>query len=270
MNECKFVFGFFFVIEMSRGVVNDGDMSVLSNKVSSMQAKLHYLRETEENLDRLCKAMRENYKLARKSPSNEFYSYVTRDDLLDVFGKESVILTVRNCDTVRQGKIKDEDESVQRTLRVNGRWKTVDVRLVTTDGEVAQQTECSSEEPETDVEMSGKSGTSTQPAPNSNVIGNRRRRRKPERLELKDEDCTIEIDEPKSTSLTEEEQELEERRITAKTLLGYRPPLKQRKRNFDEDWLECRYKMVIYSNPFHSNEFFSVQLQRRLQIVRIH
>lgn len=224
-----------------RGVVNDGDMSVLSNKVSSMQAKLNNLRETEENLDRLCKAMRENYKQARKNPSNEFYSYVTRDDLLDVFGKDSVILTVRNCDTIRRSKIKEEDDHTSSTLRVHGRWKAVDVRLVTTEGEVAPQSESNTDEPETDVELSEKSESSSQPAPKNNVIGNRRpgRRRKPERIELKDEDCSIEMDQSKLTSLTDEEKEQEERRITAEILLGYRPPLKQRKRTLDEDWTEC-------------------------------
>lgn len=221
-------------------------MSVLSNKVSKMQAKLNYMRETEENLDRLCKAMRENYKQARKNPANEFFSYVTRDDLLDVFGRESVVLTVRNCDTIRQGRIKEEEESTKHTLRVHGRWKAVDVRLVTTDGEVARRPPQNSEESsETDAEMSEKSESFSQPtAPNSSTIGNRRpgRRRKPERVELKDDDYSIEMDRTnKSTSLTEEEKELEERKITAETLLGYRPPPKQRKRIFNEDWLECRY-----------------------------
>lgn len=232
-------------ILLFRGVVNDGDMSVLSNKVSSMQARLNRLRETEENLDRLCKAMRENYKQARKSPSNEFFAYVTRDDLLDVFGEDKVILTVRNCDTIRKGKTKVEEGSDKHTLRVNGKWKKVDVRLVTTDGEITRRT---SDEPETDGDSSEtqKAASSSQPEPKNNAVGNRRpgRRRKPERLELKDDDSSVESDQAKrfKANLTEEEKELEDRRITAETLLGYRPPTMQRKRILEEDWLECRYK----------------------------
>lgn len=245
-----------------RGVVNDGDMSVLSNKVSTMQAKLNHLRETEENLDRLCKAMRENYKQARKSPSNEFFAYVTRDDLLDVFGKDSVILTVRNCDTIREGKTKIEDDTEQKTLRVHGRWKKVDVRLVTTDGEVSRTTPTRTDDTESEVESIDmqKSVSASQPEAKNNAMGNRRpgRRRKPDKFELKDED-SVEIDAIKSTNLTEEEKELEERRITAKTLLGYRPPLKQRKRNFDEEWLESRYKFdhhIYLMSSINQSDFY--------------
>lgn len=243
--------GIMCVFFYTRGVVNDGDMSVLSNKVSSMQAKLNNLRETEENLDRLCKAMRENYKQARKSPSNEFFSYVTRDDLLEVFGEDTVILTVRNCDTVRQGTAKEEDNTEKHTLRVNGRWKKVDVRLVTTDGEVASKS-ARTDETETDGELSDaqKPTTSSQTENKTNVIGSRRpgRRRKPERFELKEDDNSVEIDQPKNKKiLTEDEKEHEERRVTAETLLGYRPPSKQRKRNMDEDWLESRY-LFCFSN----------------------
>ncbi|XP_055295053.1 transcription factor E2F5 isoform X2 [Sitodiplosis mosellana] len=238
-----------------RGVVNEGDMSVLSNKVSAMQARLNRLRETEENLDRLCKAMRNNYQQARRSPSNEFFAYVTRDDLLDVFGKESVILTARNFDTVRKGvKIKAEDDSEEKkhTLQVHGLFKKVDVRLVTTDGEITRNTARTLEEPETDGDSSEtqKTTAASQPEPKTNT-GARRpgRRRKPERIELKDDDSSVETDQVKrlKTTLTEEEKELEERRITAETLLGYRPSLVQRKRNLDEDWLECSNQSECHS-----------------------
>lgn len=227
-----------------------------------MQARLNRLRETEENLDRLCKAMKMNYQQSRRSPSNEFFAYVTRDDLLDVFGEDSVILTVRNCDTIRKGKAKDEDDSEKHTLRVHGRWKKVDVRLVTTDGEItARNTQTrTSEQPAetTDGDESSETSrkiASSQPEPAKNSNGARRpgRRRKPERLELRKDDdddgeSSVEIEQVKrfkSSALTEEEKELEERRITAETLLGYRPPLVQRKRNFEEDWLECRYNNFL-------------------------
>lgn len=236
-------------------------MSVLSKKVSTMQSKLNQMRETEENLDRLCKAMRENYKQARKSPSNDFFSYVTRDDLLEVFGKESVILTIRNCDTLREGTSKAEDNTRKHTLRVNGRWKAVDVRLVTTDGEVAaaaKQTTASgiANTVNLDGESSHKTISASQPEPKSVATYSRRpgRRRKPDqKIDVKSDDNTeIEPPPPKlkpqsplapPKELTPEEIEQQEKRITAETLLGYRPPYKQRKRYFEEDWLESRYKL---------------------------
>lgn len=223
-----------------------------------MQARLTRLREKEEDLDRLCRAMRENYKQAKNSPSNDFYAYVTRDDLLNVYGEDSVILTVRNFDTLRKGEIIAEDGSIKHTLRVNGRWKKVDVRLVTTDGEITRNTRNrTSEEPSTDGESSetNKTISASQPESKTNATGNRRpgRRRKPERFELKDDDSSVESDQAKrfKPTLTEEEQEKkekEERQVTADILLKYRPTRVQRKRNLDEDWLECRYNYfhVIY------------------------
>lgn len=219
-------------------------MSVLSNKVSSMQSRLNHLRETEENLDRLCKAMRENYKQARKNPANEFFSYVTRDDLLDVFGKDSVILTARKCDTIRQSK--SEDSPKKHTLRLNAPYKKIDVRLVTTDGEVTKETQ-NADERETDSDANESHTSANQSESKSNTIGVRRpgRRRKPERIEVKDDDISLEpaVKRTKQNSTEEEDEDLEERRITAQTLLGYRPSLVQRKRNFDEDWIECKYNL---------------------------
>lgn len=250
-----------FLYFLKRGVVNDGDMSVLSKKVSTMQSKLNQMRETEENLDRLCKAMRENYKNARKSPSNDFFSYVTRDDLLEVFGKESVILTIRNCDTIRENALKAEDNTKKHTLKVSGRWKAVDVRLVTTDGDVAAQKSTTSVVANTvenldNGESSQKTISASQPESKCVATYSRRpgRRRKPDqKVDVKDDDNT-EIEPPPAKmkpqppvappkELTPEEIELQEKRITAETLLGYRPPFKQRKRYFDEDWLESRYKL---------------------------
>lgn len=229
-----------------------------------MQSKLNQMRETEENLDRLCKAMRENYKNARKSPSNDFFSYVTRDDLLGVFGKESVILTIRNCETIRENALKAEDSTKKHTLKVSGRWKAVDVRLVTTDGDVAAQKATTPVVANTvdnldDGESSQKAVSASQPEPKSVATYSRRpgRRRKPDQKnDVKDDDST-EMEPPPAKmkpqppvqppkELTPEEIEQQEKRITAETLLGYRPSYMQRKRHFDEDWLESRYKLFSF------------------------
>lgn len=218
-----------------------------------MQSKLNNLRETEENLDRLCRAMRLNIKYATKDPTNNFFTYVTRDDLLEVFGTESVILTVRNCDTIRQGPMKVEDNTKKHTLQLNGRWKAVDVRLVTTDGEVVTKQATATVTTNDVVNLDGESSETTVSAsqPESKTVAtySRRpgRRRKPDRIELKDDDEAEIVQSPKSKQpskeLTPEEIELQEKRITAETLLGYKPPYKQRKRQFEEDWLESRYKL---------------------------
>lgn len=238
--------------------MNDGDMSVLSKKVSTMQSKLNKMRETEENLDRLCKAMRENYKHARKSLPNDFFAYVTRDDLLEVFGDDSVILTIKNCDTIREGKIKVENDAKKHSLQVNGRWKAVDVRLVTNDGQVAAQSTALPAIANSDGESSHKESAS-QPEPKSVVTYTRRpgRRRKPDqKIDIRDDEDDDAIIEPPSKikpppppkELTSDELEQQEKQITAQTLLGYRPQYKQRR--FEDDWLESRYKLFGFSLQF--------------------
>lgn len=234
---------------MYRGVVKDGDINALSSKVAKMQSKLDELRETEDELDRLCEAMKKDYERAKKNPENEFYAYVTRDDLIDVFGENSVILTVRNF-TEKQTKHQpnENDDEEEHILRVKGRFKKIDVRLVTTDGEAIQQGPPQSDDTATEGESSDKQILASQPMPREINSDKRRtnRRRKPEQVEIRDDDSNTEIDEQNSTNLSntaEEDREKEERIETAKALLGFRPPKKQRKRNFDDDYdsFESRY-----------------------------
>lgn len=222
-------------------MVQDGDISALSTRVTQLQSKVNHLRDKEEQLDRLCKEMKENYRQARKDPANEYYAYVTRDDLLNAFSDNSVILTVRNCETIREGKREsDEDESVQHTLRANGQWKSVDVRLVTTEGELTEQTPNKIiDETEAATETSVNIETTVKAvAKNNNRPGRRRRK---DDLEFKiDEDSSLDNDEHSSKrsrieQTSEDEKELEERRITAQTLLGYRPPKRELKRNLCDD-----------------------------------
>lgn len=229
-----------------RGVVQDGDISALSTRVTQLQSKVNYLREKEEQLDRLCKAMKENYRQARRDPGNEYYAYVTRDDLLKAFGDNSVILTVRNCETIREGKREsDEDENVKHTLRANGRWKSVDVRLVTTEGELTEETPNEIiAETEAVAETSVNIETTIKVVATNNNKRPGRRRRKDDNIQFKiDEDSSVDNDEsiskrPRnglSDDEKDDEKELEERRITAQTLLGYRPPKRELKRNLYDD-----------------------------------
>lgn len=220
--------------------MQDGDISALSSRVTELQSRVNHLREKEEHLDRLCKAMKENYKQARKDPTNEYYAYVTRDDLLDVFDNDSMILTVRNCDTIRQStrtSEEDDEEIETHTLRLHGRWKAVDVRLVTTDGELTRRTPDG-----TESETSDKVQSASQSKPDelNNRRPGRRRRRKEENIQFKtDEESGAELNEsnkkrPRNDNQNGEDEELKERRITAQTLLGYRPQRKELKRNLDD------------------------------------
>lgn len=235
--------------------MQDGDISALSSRVRKLQDRISYLRDKEDELDRLCRAMRENYKQARRNPANQFYSYVTRDDLLDVFGNESVILTARNCDTIRQGKKSSvEDGRVLHTLRLNSLWKTVDVRLVTTDGEITHRNAQQSSGDEAGTSDNGQSTSDNQSITKANELDNRRagrrRRRKDDNSQFKTDDDSHVDKKPRTdqsdlmlgNSHSEDEKEIEERRITAKTLLGYRPLRKEMKRYLHDETVaaECK------------------------------
>lgn len=228
-----------------RGVVKDGDLNALSTKVAALQKRVDNLRETEDTLDRLCAAMKKEHERARKDPMNDLYAYVTRDDLLDIFGEDEVILTLRNFTELRQKVVKNEEGSPsEHVLKVNGRFKRVDVRLVTTDGEALQHQSPNSdglvsatEDDATDKQCSASQAS----ASNVSDTGARRpnRRRKPEMMDTKDDECTMDSDvvpaSVKAVNPSEADKELQERRLIAKTLLGYRPPLKLMRRNFKDD-----------------------------------
>lgn len=203
------------------------------------------LRETEETLDRLCVAMKKEHELAKKNPENQMYAYITRDDLLEIYGDDKVVLTLRNFADVRQKTTKaDEDAAPAHILKVNGRFKKVDVRLVTTNGEALQQQQ-QQPQPIEDNDDSDKQlpATETAALTPSDISNRRNRRRKPAKLETKDDEFDEKASAKKTTNDHGEDKELAERRVLAKTLLGYRPPAKLMKRNFDDDCdtFECWY-----------------------------
>lgn len=262
-----------------RGVVQDGDISALSSRVTQLQSRVDYLRDKEEQLDRLCKAMKENYRQARKDPVNEYYSYVTRDDLLKAFGDNSVILTVRNCETIREGiRESDEDEGIKHTLRANGQWKSVDVRLVTTDGELTEQTPNEFiGETEAATETSVNIETTVKAVATNNNKRPGRRRRKDDNIQFKiDEESSVDNDESSSKrsrneQTSDDEKELEERRITAQTLLGYRPLKRELKRNlyddqasFDSKWMNT-YLIFFFGSIYVHFQYFYCSYDRETE-----
>lgn len=200
--------------------------------------------------------MKKEHDRTKKEPMNDVYAYVTRDDLLSVFGEEAVILTLRNFTELRQKTVPNGDQSsgaTEHILKVNGRFKRVDVRLVTTDGEALQPNAQNGDDlaSGTDDDASDRHCAAAQPSASSaSDTGARRtnRRRKPEMVQTKDDECTMEVDEVpavagKAASAGAVDKELQERQLIAKTLLGYRPPSKLMRRIFkdDGDSFECKH-----------------------------
>lgn len=187
--------------------------------------------------------MKENLRRTKDDPTNQYYAYVTRDDLVEVYPEESVILTMRNYDNYETTpKIICEDDSGDEmedeitdpgTLRVHGRYKTIDVRLVTNEGEALHQNRTAikkgQEEGHNKKEdnippylSSTSSSQPTKPTESNKKRAGRSRR-------------SVKNDETVRDGVTKgEEDEEEELKVTAKTLLGYGPPKKQLKRNLDE------------------------------------
>ena len=195
--------------------------------------------------------MRENLRQATEDPSNQYYAYVTRDDLVDAFG-DDVVLTIRNydiCDATSVGD--DDDGGLPRTLRVYGRFKTIDVRLVTDDGEALKKTvPAAKEEAANPDELYAipnyllKTGASNQSL-RSNL---KRRPGRPRR----NTESNLDLD---SHELSNDSDEEDDRRESARVLLGYKPSIKRMKRNFDDDSdsFESRYYSTVGSNILVQN-----------------
>lgn len=80
--------------------------------------------------------MQHNLKYAQEEPANQYYAYVTRDDLIDCFG-DNVVLTLRNYhayDSYRKPP-ENENDTFLYNLEVRSRTDIIDVRLATMNGE---------------------------------------------------------------------------------------------------------------------------------------
>ncbi|KAH8271887.1 hypothetical protein KR044_008965, partial [Drosophila immigrans] len=87
-----------------------------------------HLKSIEDDLDRQLEYAQRNLHFIMQDPSNQSYAYVTRDDLLQLYGDDSVF-TIPNY---------DEEVEIQRNeseLRVSlDNGSTIDIRLVTNQG----------------------------------------------------------------------------------------------------------------------------------------
>lgn len=84
--------------------------------------------------------MKENLRQTKESSFYQYYNYVTRDDLLDIFGND-VVLTIKNFETKSlTDYIEDSVHNKSAgSVRFRSIWKSIDVRLVTNDGEAVEK-----------------------------------------------------------------------------------------------------------------------------------
>lgn len=227
-----------------------GDIDSISFRVDDLKEKLEQLKSQEDELDHHCKIMMENLKQTQNDPTNQYYAYVTRDDFVDVFGSEDVVLTIRNYDSCDNNS--PPDDASRQTLRFLGKWKSIDVRLVTDDGESMRpsinfETELAENEQMKSNAAVGVSSSSQPTANRFEALGNisKRRPKRRKRHIIKEDDDEDNDDSTMSSAFEggSVDREFNGRLVTAQALLGFRPSRKHLKRNLDHevsDSFECR------------------------------
>lgn len=179
--------------------------------------------------------MRENLKQTKNDPTNQYYAYVTRDDLVSAFGSEDVVLTIRNYDSCDSSS---SDDAKRQTLRLYGRWKSIDVRLVTDEGDSMRKSiNFETDMTEKEENIANTIGiSSSQPVKGSDALSNvnKRRARRRKRHIVKEDDEDNDISTISTTIDGCADKPIDERLATAQTLLGFRPTRKHLKRNLDD------------------------------------
>ncbi|XP_058980741.1 transcription factor E2F2 isoform X3 [Musca domestica] len=122
------------VVRWRGGLDGESDDSICKE----VKARTNQLITLEDEIDTLLDAARRNLKNVQEDAINHSFAYITRDDLLSVFG-DDVVFTIPS-----------HDEEVQIVKRKNSlhisldNGSTIDVRLVTNQGR------CSTTKPETE------------------------------------------------------------------------------------------------------------------------
>lgn len=228
-----------------RGLAESGgDIDSISCRVNDLKEKLEQLKSQEEELDRHCRVMTENLKQTRNDPTNQYYAYATRDDFVTVFGSDDVVLTIRNYDSCDSSP---SDDVKRQTLRLYGRWKSIDVRLVTDEGDSMRTSIHFETKTETEKEQNGSNAvgvSSSQPVKGSEAMAtmNKRRAGRRKRHIVKEDDEDNDVLAMPVTIGRGAEKDVDERLAIAQALLGFRPTRKHLKRNLDDasDSFECR------------------------------
>jgi len=87
------------------------------------------LKAKEDDLDRNLKFIKQNLKTTQNDPINRNYGYITRQDLLNVFG-DSTILTIRNHDSVHKPGLLEGDQVILDRALIVTSASALDCRLV--------------------------------------------------------------------------------------------------------------------------------------------
>ncbi|XP_061402565.1 transcription factor E2F2 [Musca vetustissima] len=122
------------VVRWRGGLNGQNDDSICK----AVKARTDHLIALEDEIDTLLDTARRNLKYVKEDAINRSFAYVTRDDLLSVFGDDVVFTIPRHDEEVQIEKNKN---SLYISLD-NG--STIDVRLVTNQGR------CSTTKPETE------------------------------------------------------------------------------------------------------------------------
>lgn len=107
------------------------DPDTIGMRTAILKTTIDQLIEDETRLDRQCHHIRLELQHAQRNPSNAYFAYVTRDDLIDCFG-DNVVLTMRDFDFYET----DVSGAMAKELRVVSQNTPVEVRLVTQEGDV--------------------------------------------------------------------------------------------------------------------------------------
>ncbi|XP_037961059.1 transcription factor E2F2 [Teleopsis dalmanni] len=97
-------------------------------KLKTAMTRTNKLKTIEDDLDLQLKYAKRNLKYIKEDATNKSYSYVTRDDLLQIFGEDAVFTVPKQDNEVKFKKMGN-------TLHVSlDNGNTIDVRLVTQQG----------------------------------------------------------------------------------------------------------------------------------------
>lgn len=119
-----------------RGISSGINIVETTSRAENLSIKLKQLIEDEEIIDKHYEYIQQSLKNSFEDPNNKKLAYVTRDDLLDAYGDNKLILTIRKCDAIDTPAIHtNENIILNRALKVTSKGCCVDVRLVTDDGE---------------------------------------------------------------------------------------------------------------------------------------
>ncbi|XP_055695256.1 transcription factor E2F5 [Lutzomyia longipalpis] len=106
-----------------------------SQRATQLQSVANQLKEEEEELTQHCVYMRQNLRNSIEDIVNQSYAYITRDDLLDCYSDDAVL--VLRCPEKMQiavPSVKTENVQDRPSLKVSSQMREIDVRLLTTEG----------------------------------------------------------------------------------------------------------------------------------------